>query len=477
VDLQELGVQKEDLKELGVQHKDIQIILTLQRLQNINGVTNQLEVGRNLGYSVKTVERRLRKLKELGWVKLVRTGSKTWNYIITGDCPFILCGGNEPEVPTAKQKPISGCFVLKMVGKRPKLVGGPSYLPGCPERIVMAELAGVREPSKLAICPEFPDTAGSTGGSEPSTRVSDPPAHIFNKKPYSNPEYYNYDVDMSYENISVENEKEFDIWGDPSTPSASSLQPSHSVQVLDEEKDMAEPKIVGSDTGALADLKKRLESGESYIQGKVRKGGFKASNPPDEFGKEEPAYPKKEQIRFCPPKSREELTKEKPKVEYNQIDLWFVFKRCWNDAKINGRPTIWTLRERKHVKDMIAEQGSEAIVTYFEYCFKNWNALVFNHHITSIVPSIPLLYGYRRSLLPEALNPTIRVNRQCSDWIEDPSFETGKWPVLPVDNSKWEGFETGKWPEALKGHPKQNKAVEETVRDPKWDVFMVGVIK
>jgi hypothetical protein len=445
-----------DLKELGVQHKDIQVILMLQRLQNINGVTNQLEVGKNLGYSVKTIERRLRKLKELGWVKLVRTGSKTWNYVITGDCPFISCGENEPEKLSAEQKQVSGFYVLRMIGEPPRVVSGPSFVSGCPE---------------------IPDTAVKSGRIEPSKQAADPSTPIYTKSYCYNIENYNYDVDMSYENISIENEKEFDIWRAPSTQSAPQPKPSPSIQISDEEEDMAEPKITGSDTGALADLKKRLESGESYVQGKVRKGGFKASNPPDVFGKEELAYPKKEQTLFCPPKSREDSTKEKSKAEYNQFDMWFVFKRCWKEANLNGRPTIWTLRERKHVRDMIAEQGSEAIVTYFEYCFKNWKTLAFAHHITSVVPSIPILYGYRRSLLPEALNPTVRVNRQCSDWIEDPSFETGKWPVLPVDNSKWEGFENGKWPEALKGHPKQNNVVEETVRDPKWDVFMVGVIK
>lgn len=112
--------------------------------------------------------------------------------------------------------------------------------------------------------------------------------------------------------------------------------------------------------------------------------------------------------------SKRFVTQVKPPVkgaktvsQYNCNDFWHVFKSMWRSADLRGSPTTWTVRERKHVKELIDEQGPEAVHAFLQYVFQNWGSICQRYKINGY-PNIPLLYGYRRSLFPESLNgPTV----------------------------------------------------------------------
>jgi hypothetical protein len=264
-----------------------------------------------------------------------------------------------------------------------------------------------------------------------SHSVPSPHTYLYESSLYTR--YYTYcDCDIEYisehtREINVENEFEEDhnIWP-VRTPE---LKASSQEELFDEEEDMAEPKITGSDDGPLAELKRRLQSGESYFQGKRKKTNlFKnLSAPPDEFNKEELVFEKQEQRVFSSETTFRKVKVKKEKAQYNQADMWYVFKRCWKESGLNGNPIPWTIRDRANVKELIEEQGSEAIVTFIEYCFKNWDKLALQCGIRSIAPSIRILYGFRHTMIPAALNPEKSIVRVGYEYNGDAGIPNGEW--------------------------------------------------
>jgi len=115
-----------------------------------------------------------------------------------------------------------------------------------------------------------------------------------------------------------------------------------------------------------------------------------------------PRKPKKE--TFSTKQSSQKTSHDKKVIdEYNCNDLWYVFREQWKKRKWNGYPTSWTARERKHMKDLIEEQGPQAVVKLLEYTFSRWEDLCRRYSINGF-PSVPVIFGFRRSWMPEALN-------------------------------------------------------------------------
>lgn len=343
-------------REYGIDDRDLRVLLTLQKLQDQNGVVSQIDVGRHLGISVKTVERRLRKIRDLGWVYVTREGSKEWSYFFTPECPFTSCGESElEELPAVV--PISSFCEPSQIFSGPSQMSysGPSRIPNTP----------------------------------------DPDLKIL---------------------ILSRNAKD-----GTAAPDETAVQ-----QLSIQENSMGTPKIYGSDEGGLSDLKQRISNGESFLIGrKVKKVKSSwGSQSPDEFNKEDEWFKEKpkKQIPIKPKKSVEDKTVQ----EYNCNDMWFIFKKFWKEHGLSGYPTAWTNKERKQVKNMIDEQGSEAVSKYFNFCCKNWKVLAHRFKISSIVPTVPILYGYRRSLLPEALNPSQQVSIVGAEYVAK-DIPSGSW--------------------------------------------------
>lgn len=88
--------------------------------------------------------------------------------------------------------------------------------------------------------------------------------------------------------------------------------------------------------------------------------------------------------------------------EYNSSDLFLVFSDEWKQ-NYNGRPVAWTMKDRKQMKLLIEDQGAETVVRYIKYAFSAWGEICRRYRINGY-PCVSVLFGYRRSLVPECLN-------------------------------------------------------------------------
>jgi len=105
-------------------------------------------------------------------------------------------------------------------------------------------------------------------------------------------------------------------------------------------------------------------------------------------------------------KSNQKISFEsKEPSEYNGNDLYYLIQKLWRRNRWRGNPTPFTRKDRKQAKGLIEEQSPEIVVEYFQYVFNNWNDISRRYRFKGM-PSLGLLYGFRRQLLPEALNQT-----------------------------------------------------------------------
>jgi len=114
---------------------------------------------------------------------------------------------------------------------------------------------------------------------------------------------------------------------------------------------------------------------------------------------------------------------QKDVSEYNCNDMWYVFKDFW---RWEGKPIGWTKRDRKHIKELIDEQGAEAVVTYIKYAIEHWNALCSRFNVSG-KPSVPCLYGYRRTWLYEALEGGPKARKNYGAEYSDSDIPSGSW--------------------------------------------------
>lgn len=114
----------------------------------------------------------------------------------------------------------------------------------------------------------------------------------------------------------------------------------------------------------------------------------------------DPDYPSCKQ-RFSVPQKKK--TKPQTMGSINCVDMESAFRRLWRE-KWKGSPIRWTLREKGHLKELIRDHGPADVLTYICYVFDNWEKLSKRFGWKGF-PSVVLLYGFRRTLLPESLNP------------------------------------------------------------------------
>lgn len=89
--------------------------------------------------------------------------------------------------------------------------------------------------------------------------------------------------------------------------------------------------------------------------------------------------------------------------DYNTTDMRFIFEAAWSKNGWKGFPSRWTLKDKKHIREMLNEQGGEILVQYFKYVLENWSSIQRRYKILG-GPSISVFYGFRTSWLQEALN-------------------------------------------------------------------------
>lgn len=142
-------------------------------------------------------------------------------------------------------------------------------------------------------------------------------------------------------------------------------------------------------------------------------------------------------ISETPPKLEQEkkISQIEKNSDCNSTDIWYIWVEEWKNKGWKSKPSAWTLREKKHIKDLLREYGSDEIIEYVRYCIKNWADLSSRFRITSAVPTVPIIYGYRSSWIPECVDkikssplPKSRKDREYKheDGLSIPSGSWGR---------------------------------------------------
>lgn len=138
-----------------------------------------------------------------------------------------------------------------------------------------------------------------------------------------------------------------------------------------------------------------------------------------------PSRKRKREFADGPKKVKRRLrTDDKEASEYNCNDLEVIFKRTWIDTWGKFSSSRWTLREKKHAKDMIREHGGEAIANYIRFVIEHWDDLCRRYKVNGY-PSIPIIYGYRRSWFPESVNG--KVVASSAGEYSGSDIQSGRW--------------------------------------------------
>jgi biotin operon repressor len=117
----------------------------------------------------------------------------------------------------------------------------------------------------------------------------------------------------------------------------------------------------------------------------------------------------------------------KSEAEYNHKDIARVFFQEWRNNRIPGNPVSFVGRDWKHLCELIKEQGPEAIVKYVRWVFTNWVQLKSSYGVTG-APSIPIIYGFRRSWLFEALSDSVPKGKVSgAEFSGGDDIPSGSW--------------------------------------------------
>ena len=169
-------------------------------------------------------------------------------------------------------------------------------------------------------------------------------------------------------------------------------------------------KVIGRDDNALAELKKHLEGLPRPIP-KVKKV----------------REPRSKEDSFFDPPAPKFVTSAERAAAAACTRMLELYQSLWLEKNFPGRCGSWTNRERKNIKDFITEQGEKSVSIYIKYCLQNWKEVSYRYKIMSAVPTVPILYGYRKSLLAEALEPSKKpVGHGPAEYTET-DLPSGSW--------------------------------------------------
>lgn len=97
--------------------------------------------------------------------------------------------------------------------------------------------------------------------------------------------------------------------------------------------------------------------------------------------------------------------KEKTEAEYNVTDMRLLYEELWCGKGWKGFAPKWTMKDKKHIRNLLDEQGGKNTVRYFRYVVQEWENIRRRYRIQG-APNAAILWGFRSSLLHEALNKT-----------------------------------------------------------------------
>jgi len=118
---------------------------------------------------------------------------------------------------------------------------------------------------------------------------------------------------------------------------------------------------------------------------------------------------------------------EKEPSEYNVNDMEIIFGNEWRAMGLKGKPVRWTQKERGQLKDMIVDQSPEVVAGYLSYVFANWEDLRQRFRIQGY-PSVPSMYGFRRTWLSEYVNGKQEpLRKKSAEYDATEDIPSGSW--------------------------------------------------
>lgn len=91
---------------------------------------------------------------------------------------------------------------------------------------------------------------------------------------------------------------------------------------------------------------------------------------------------------------------EKARSAFSSRDIEVLMR---DTAVAHGAiPPMWTMKDRKHAKELISHYGGEAVATVVETVVKDWAVFVQRYRLKGH-PSMAFIYGYRNSVFPDVL--------------------------------------------------------------------------
>lgn len=142
---------------------------------------------------------------------------------------------------------------------------------------------------------------------------------------------------------------------------------------------------------------------------------------------DEPVPSRRERFAVPKKKSRWDAFKAKTPDKYNVPDMELLYKELWEQEKLPGRPFSWTGKDRGQMKKLITDQGAESIASLVKYVMCNWASLQRRYKLNG-TPSVAVIFGFRRSWLPEALHGAPKETPQGpAEWTGDEDLGDTGW--------------------------------------------------
>lgn len=91
---------------------------------------------------------------------------------------------------------------------------------------------------------------------------------------------------------------------------------------------------------------------------------------------------------------------DKSPDQYNANDIELVMARAWHRKGWKTPPPRFTLRDRKHAKDLIINYGADTVTLVIERAISSWEVLTPKMNLNNAYPSMGIIFGYRNSIFP-----------------------------------------------------------------------------
>jgi hypothetical protein len=141
-----------------------------------------------------------------------------------------------------------------------------------------------------------------------------------------------------------------------------------------------------------------------------------------------PQKPRKKpnRVKVTPQTRLRQKMEEKEEAEYNVTDMRFVYEDLWTDKSWRTYPSKWTMKDKKLVRNLLDEQGGENTVRYFQYVVQGWEEIQQRYRIQGS-PSVSVIWGFRNSLLHEALNGPAKQSAPTLEYEESSDTKDGSF--------------------------------------------------